>query len=276
MSAVLFDAQGTAYTDGGAGPAVLLIRGVGLSHRIWSAVTPLILTGRHVIALDMLGHGASPLPREGAPLDDYAQQAFRLLDHLGIASFAVVGFSMGALVAQQMALDQPSRVREIALVSGAHARNDEQRAAIRKRSCEFAERGLEPFIPGAIERWLTPAFRQAHPELEAGKLRAFGITTAAGSRTAPDVAPVARSKELAGFGVGVWWGLFAPAKTPRPILEKTERDIITAMVMEKVRSRLEQQSITPDARPAAALAKFMQTEAVSIRKVVEAAGIKAE
>lgn len=114
------------------------------------------------------------------------------------------------------------------------------------------------------------------PQIQAGKLRAYGITTAAGSRAAPDVAPLARSKELAGFDVGVWWGLFAPAKTPRPILEKAERDIIAAMGMEEVRTRLEQQSITPDARPAAALAKFMQAEAVSIRKVVEAAGIKAE
>lgn len=179
MNTVLFDTHGTAFTDCGAGAAVLLIHGVGLSHRIWSAVTPFIAAGRRVIALDMLGHGASPLPREGAPLDDYAQQAFRLLDHLGIPTCAVVGFSMGALVAQQMTLDQPSRVREIALVSGVHARNDEQRAAIRKRAREFAEQGLEPFIPGAIERWLTPAFRQAHPELEAeiaAGLRANNLT----------------------------------------------------------------------------------------------------
>ena len=167
MSAVSFDAQGTAFTDCGAGPAVVLIHGVGLGHRTWSAVTPLIASGRRVIALDMLGHGASPLPREGVTLGDYAEQSFRLLDHLGIESCAVVGFSMGALVAQQMALEQPRRVREIALVSGVHARNAEQRAAIRNRAREFAEQGLEPFIPGAIERWLTPAFRQAHPELEA-------------------------------------------------------------------------------------------------------------
>jgi (E)-2-((N-methylformamido)methylene)succinate hydrolase len=167
MSTVSFDAHGTAFIDIGAGPAVVLIHGVGLSHLTWSAVTPLIARRRRVIALDMLGHGASRLPRAGATLGDYAEQAFRLLDHLGIESSAVVGFSMGALVAQQMALDQPRRVREIALVSGVHARNAEEREAIRKRARDFAEQGLEPFIPGAIERWLTPSFRQAHPELEA-------------------------------------------------------------------------------------------------------------
>lgn len=167
MSPLSFDAHGTAYTDCGAGPAVLLIHGVGLSHRTWSGVVPLIAAGRRVIALDMLGHGRSPLPREGATLDDYSTQAFRLLDHLRIDACAVVGFSMGALVAQQMALDQPARVREMAAVSGVHARNPEQRAAMRARARDFAEKGLEPFIPGALERWLTPAFRAAHPQVEA-------------------------------------------------------------------------------------------------------------
>ena len=114
------------------------------------------------------------------------------------------------------------------------------------------------------------------PQIKAGRLRAYGITTAAGSRTAPEIAPLAKTKELAGLDVGIWWGLFAPAKTPRPVLEKAERDIIATMGMEEVRTRLDQQSITPDVRPAAELAKFIQAEAVRIRRVVEAAGIKAE
>lgn len=114
------------------------------------------------------------------------------------------------------------------------------------------------------------------PQIKAGKLRAYGLTTATGSRTAPDIAPLARTKELAGFDVGIWWGLFAPAKTPRQILDKIERDVIATMGSNEVRTRLEQQSITPDARPATELSRFMSAEAVRIRKVVEAAGIKAE
>lgn len=42
MTDILFDAHGTAYTDCGSGPPVLLIHGVGLSHRIWSRIAPLI------------------------------------------------------------------------------------------------------------------------------------------------------------------------------------------------------------------------------------------
>ena len=179
MTSILFDAQGTAYTDRREGPAVLLIHGVGLSHRIWALVVPQLAEGRRVIALDMLGHGSSPRPRAGATIEDYSSQAFGLLDHLGIASCAVVGFSMGALVAQQMALDHPARVPQLAAVSGVHARDAEQRSAILKRAREFADKGLEPFIPGALERWLTSEFRQAHPEVEAdiaAGLRANDLT----------------------------------------------------------------------------------------------------
>jgi pimeloyl-ACP methyl ester carboxylesterase len=69
--------------------------------------------------------------------------------------------------------------------------------AIRKRAQEFADLGLEPFIPGAIERWLTPAFRQAHPEVEAeiaaglrannltGYLRSYGIFAYSDDTLAP-------------------------------------------------------------------------------------------
>jgi tripartite-type tricarboxylate transporter receptor subunit TctC len=114
------------------------------------------------------------------------------------------------------------------------------------------------------------------PQIKAGKLRAYGLTTSSGSRIAPDIAPLAKTTELAGFDLGIWWGLFAPAQTPRAILEKIERDVVAVMGMDEVRTRLDQQSVTPDGRPAAELARFMQAEAVRIRKVVETAGIKAE
>lgn len=114
------------------------------------------------------------------------------------------------------------------------------------------------------------------PQIRAGKLRAYGLTTVTSSRAAPEIVPLAQAKELAGFDVGVWWGLFAPAQTPRAVLEKIERDALAALAMEEVRTRLDQQSITPEGRAGADLARFMQVEAVKVRKVVETAGIKAE
>jgi tripartite-type tricarboxylate transporter receptor subunit TctC len=114
------------------------------------------------------------------------------------------------------------------------------------------------------------------PQIKAGKLRAYGVTTGTPSSVAPEILPLGRTAELAGFDIGIWWGLFAPANTPRPVIERIERDILAVMKADDVRSRLDQQSITPEPRPAAELARFLQAETARIRKVVETAGIKAE
>jgi tripartite-type tricarboxylate transporter receptor subunit TctC len=116
----------------------------------------------------------------------------------------------------------------------------------------------------------------ALPHIRAGKLRAYGLTTLSPSRAAPEIAPLAMTRELAGFDVGVWWGMFTPASTPRPIVERLEREVIAVLGLDDVRTRLDQQSITADGRPGAELARFMQAEAIKVRKVVEAAKITAE
>jgi tripartite-type tricarboxylate transporter receptor subunit TctC len=126
-------------------------------------------------------------------------------------------------------------------------------------------------VPLAVVTLIT-----ALPQIRAGKLRAYGLTTDAPSRAAPEIAPLAKTRELAGFDVGVWWGLFAPAQTPRPALDRLERDTLAVLALDDVRNRLDQQSITADGRPGTELARFMQAETIKVRKVVEAAGIKPE
>ena len=71
--------------------------------------------GRRAVAFDHRGHGASDKPHEAAryatPL--MAQDALRLLDHLGIARADVIGYSMGARVAAYLVLTAPDRVRSV-------------------------------------------------------------------------------------------------------------------------------------------------------------------
>ena len=160
-----FDSAGTGYLQSGEGPAVLLIHGVGLSSAMWDRMIPGLAGQFRVLALDMLGHGASPTPAAAATLRDYALQAVALLDHLAIEQCAVVGFSMGALVAQQMALEHSHRVSRLALVSGVYGRTLEEQLAVRTRALEVAVRGFAGFIPGALERWFTPEFRAREPQL---------------------------------------------------------------------------------------------------------------
>lgn len=120
-----FDSDGVeiAFFDEGEGPPTLLIHGFASNARVnWvstSWLTALIEAGRRVIALDNRGHGESGKPREAeayrTPL--MAEDARRLLDHLGIGKADVIGYSMGARIAAFLALAHPERVRR-AVFSG--------------------------------------------------------------------------------------------------------------------------------------------------------------
>jgi 2-hydroxymuconate-semialdehyde hydrolase len=95
-----------AYADEGEGPAVLLLHGFPQSSHVWRHVVPMLSSRFRVIAPDLLGSGDSAKPAD-APLGLEAQARYvrELLDGLGVDRFAAVGHSVGAGVAQLLALD---------------------------------------------------------------------------------------------------------------------------------------------------------------------------
>lgn len=113
------DGVDIAYIDEGAGEPVLLIHGfasnVATNWIDTGWIRTLNAAGYRAIALDNRGHGQSAklYDREayGAPL--MAEDARRLLDHLGIASAHVIGYSMGARIAAFLAIAHPTRVRSL-------------------------------------------------------------------------------------------------------------------------------------------------------------------
>jgi pimeloyl-ACP methyl ester carboxylesterase len=98
-------------------PCVVFVHGGGMDHSVW--VMPSRYFARHgfaVVAPDLPGHGRSA----GAPLKSIVAMADwleRLLDELGVARVAVVGHSMGSLVAQAFARLHPDRCRALALLA---------------------------------------------------------------------------------------------------------------------------------------------------------------
>ncbi|MFD2057086.1 alpha/beta fold hydrolase [Mesorhizobium calcicola] len=145
--------DGTGFIRAGTGAPVLLIHGVGMSAAIWEPQIMLMQNHFELIAIDMLGHGASPLPPENAGVSDFADQAILLLNQLGLDRVAVVGHSMGALVAQEIALRAPSRVSSIICLNAVFRRPPELAQAVRDRAAALGGRGDPSSIAATIARW---------------------------------------------------------------------------------------------------------------------------
>ena len=118
----------------------------------------------------------------------------------------------------------------------------------------------------------TPA---ALPLVKSGKLRALGVSTAARSQLLPDVPTIAESG-VAGFDTSVWYGLLAPAGTPRAIVAKVHRDIVAALKDPEVRKLMLNAGAEPVGNSPQEFAKIVRDETASWAKVIKAANIRVD
>lgn len=119
----------------------------------------------------------------------------------------------------------------------------------------------------------TPVSVAAHTK--AGKLRALATTGAKRAALLPDVPTVAESG-YPGFEAMNWYAFLAPAKTPKGVIERLNRDLVKALSNSEAAALLHQQGLEPSPCSPAELARYMEREHETWGKVVKQAGIKAQ
>jgi tripartite-type tricarboxylate transporter receptor subunit TctC len=111
--------------------------------------------------------------------------------------------------------------------------------------------------------------------VRAGKLRPLAVTSLRRSAAEPDIPTVAESG-VPEFNVTAWYGVSAPAKTPRPIIEKLNAEFVRAVKSPDLRDRLVAQGADPAGNTPEQYAAFVQSEITKWARVIKAAGIKGE
>ena len=115
----------------------------------------------------------------------------------------------------------------------------------------------------------------AIPHIKAGRLKALGVNGAKRSMAAPDI-PTVAEQGLAGFEATSWYGVFVPAKTPKAVVSRLNREFTAALASPDVRQRLLHDGVEPESSTPEQLAAIVVAERKLWAKVIRAAGIKIE
>ena len=123
--------------------------------------------------------------------------------------------------------------------------------------------------------WFFAPLVSALPMIKDGKLQALAVGAAARSAALPDV-PSMTDSGLPAAAYTFWVGLFAPAKTPQPVVDKIHAGVLKVLEMPDIKTRFANLGATPMPMDQKAFEKYLTDETKSASQLVKAAGIKIE
>lgn len=112
-------------------------------------------------------------------------------------------------------------------------------------------------------------------QLKAGRVHAYGVTSAARSKIAPDI-PTIAEQGVTGYDAVQWYGLMAPANTPKDIVAKLHKAVVFSLQDSGVRERFQTSGADPVGNTPEEFAALVRSDMAKWAKVVKAAGIKPE
>ena len=115
----------------------------------------------------------------------------------------------------------------------------------------------------------------ARPMIDAKRVKVLGVTSSQSLASLPGVSPLAEVGAPK-FEMQSWQGVFAPAGTPKPIVDHLSREVAAIVALPAVQDKLRNMGVEPDGRQADAFSAFQRAEIAKWGKVIQDAGIQAE
>ena len=143
----------------------------------------------------------------------------------------------------------------------------------------FPYRGSGPALLDLIGGTMDLMFDNlpsALPQIKAGKLKAFAVTSAQRSAAIPELPSIAEAGPVPGFDASSWFGLLAPAGTPTDIVNRLQTESAKAMSASALKERLLSQGAIPGGMPPAEFAAFIAAETKKWALVVKNSGAKVD
>lgn len=128
---------------------------------------------------------------------------------------------------------------------------------------------------GGQTQFMFPSLFTAYPHVKSGKLRALAIAGPTRSKTLPDV-PTLKEAGVDGVDVTQWYAIFAPAKTPKPIVDKLNKALNEVLADKDIIKRIEDHGADVESSTPEGLGTLVKNELAKWKRVVQAAKLTAE
>jgi 3-oxoadipate enol-lactonase len=149
----------------GGGRPVVLVHALGMSVRSWDAVAEILARSCEVVAYDYRGHGRTEKAAATVcTIRELADDLGALLARLALGPVAVVGLAVGAMIAQQLAVDHPGAVDALVLASPRSELDARSVQYNQERADRVEARGMRAVLDVTIERAFPADYARLHPE----------------------------------------------------------------------------------------------------------------
>lgn len=146
-------------------PVVTFSHSLAATSKMWDPQVAALRDKYRVLAYDTRGHGGTEAPDGAYSLDMLAADARALLAGLGIAKTHWVGLSMGGMIGQTIALQNPELFESLSLCDTSSRVPPEAAASWEERIGVAQSDGMAGLVEGTVERWFTPSFRDARADV---------------------------------------------------------------------------------------------------------------
>ena len=139
-------------------------------------------------------------------------------------------------------------------------------------------KGSAPAVTDLMGRQVDMMFdsvSSAKPYIDAGRLKPLAVTTTKRSSVLPNVPTVAEAG-IKGYELSGWYAVFVPAKTPQPVVNRINEELVKALKQPDVKARFAQIGAEPVGSSPAELAKYLKSETAKWSEIVRARNIKAD